>query len=408
MPAPDLADFFAPSTPPAAPKWSAFPKYNFVGGHNDSAEMPVAALTEAAARVLAAEGRSLATYGLNSGPLGYRRLREFLARKLKSHAGIDCTADEIMITSGSLQGLDLVNALFLAPGDTVLIEQETYGGAITRLAKLGAEMVGVPLDRDGLRPDALEAALEALAKAGRKPKFLYTIPTVQNPTGSVMSLGRRKAVLDIAQRHGLPIFEDECYSDLVWSGERPPALYALAGGKGVIHVGSFSKSVAPALRVGYIVAPEAVIARIVALKSDAGSGALEQMVLAEFCEQHFAGHVPRLTAALNTKAQVMMEAIAEQFGAAAEVTPPAGGIFIWIKLPDAVDTLKLMQAAAPEGVSLNPGAEWCTDRAFGKSRLRLCFAYPDAATIRAGVARLAEICHREFGVPLRSANVART
>src|SRR5215813_3285993 len=173
----DFAPLLAPNTPPPALKWTGFPKYNFIGGHNDPKHLPVDALIEAATTVLRREGPTLATYGLNSGPLGYRPLREFLAKKLKGHAGIDCTPDEILITSGSMQGLELVNSLLLAKGDTILIEQETYAGALTKLSRLGVEAVGIPLDEEGLRLDVLEAKLAELKKRGIKPKYIYTIPT---------------------------------------------------------------------------------------------------------------------------------------------------------------------------------------------------------------------------------------
>ncbi|MFO1082212.1 MAG: PLP-dependent aminotransferase family protein [Reyranellaceae bacterium] len=403
----DFAPLLAPNTPAAAAKWTGFPKYNFIGGHNDAKHVPVDALIEAATTVLRREGATLATYGLNSGPLGYRPLREFLAGKLKGHAGIDCSPDEIMITSGSMQGLELVNSLLLARGDTILIEQETYGGALTKLSRLGVNVVGIPLDAEGLRLDALEAELEALKKKGVTPKYIYTIPTVQNPTGAIMGEARRAALLALAARYGVMIFEDECYSDLIWSGERPRSLYAMAGGEGVIHIGSFSKSIAPALRVGYIVAKWELLSRMLGLKQDAGSGALEQMVLAEFCSKHFAQHVPKLSKALAGKLQTLREALAEQFGTSAEFGDPPGGIYLWIKLPDNVDTVKLAQAAAAAGVSINPGPEWSTNKAYARCRLRLCFANPEPETIREGVAVLAEICRREFGVPLRSANVEK-
>jgi 2-aminoadipate transaminase len=401
----DFAPLLAPGLPAPAARWTGLAKYHFIGGNNDPAEVPVADLVAASNAVLTREGAGLATYNLGHGPLGYRPLREFLARKLAASAGIACSADEILITSGSLQAIDLVNAVFLARGDTVLIEQESYEGSINRLTRLGVKAVGIPLDREGMRIDSLAAALADLAGRGIKPKYIYTIPTVQNPTGAVMSEARRAELLALAQRYGVPVFEDDCYADLTWDGRRPPALYAMSKAGGVVHIGSFSKSIAPALRVGFIVAPWELMSRILPLKTDAGSGALEQMVLAEYCKIHFDTHVPMLAKALRCKLETLMEALAEHFGTAAEFDDPKGGIFLWVKLPDAVDTLRLRQAAAAAGVAINPGPEWSVDKDYSRSRMRLCFASPSHEEIRAGVAVLAEVCHREFGVPLRRANV---
>lgn len=403
----DFTPLLATGLPPAAAKWNGFPKYNFVGGNNDADQVPVAKLLEASASVLTREGATLATYGLNSGPLGYRPLREFLVSKLKRDAGITSTADEILITSGSLQGLDLVNGLLLSPGDTVLIEQECYQGSITRLTRRGINIVGIPLDGDGMRIDAVEGALKDLKGKSIRPKYIYTIPTVQNPTGTIMSEQRRRELLKLSEEYGVPIFEDDCYADLIWSGKRPPALYAMSKTENVIHIGSFSKSVAPALRVGYIVAPWEVLSRILPIKTDAGSGALEQMVLAEYCTKHFNDHVPKLAKGLRVKLEAMMEALAEQFGTVAEFDDPPGGIFLWVKLPDNVDTMKLYQAALAAGIAINPGTEWSVNAGHSKSRLRLCFASPSVQEIRDGVAALAEVCRKEFGVPSRSANVER-
>jgi 2-aminoadipate transaminase len=403
----DFAPLLRSGLPPAAAKYAGFAPYNFIGGHNDAATTPVEGLIEAATTVLKREGATLATYGLSSGPLGYIGLRQFLAKKLKKQAGIVCTADEILITSGSNQGLDLINQVLVAPGDTIIMEQASYGGAISRFTRHGAKLVGVPLDGEGLKPDALEAALKGLAAQGTKPKYIYTIPTVQNPTGGIMSPERRTAILEIATRHGVPVVEDECYSDLLWNPERPTAMKAMSTTGNVIFVGSFSKSIAPALRVGYVVADWPILSRMVGCKADAGSGALEQMVLAEFCEKHFDAHVAKLNVALRKKADVLVEALGEQFGTAAEFEIPKGGIFLWIKLPDQVDTLKLSQAALKAGIAFNPGPEWAIDKEWGKSRLRICFANPTEDALRKGVAALAKVCHAEMGVPARIANVER-
>jgi 2-aminoadipate transaminase len=289
----------------------------------------------------------------------------------------------------------------------VIVEQDNYQGTLTRLAKLGVKAIGIPLDKGGMRMDVLEAALAELKAHNIRAKYIYTIPTVQNPTGSILDEGRRATMIKLAEHYGVPIFEDDCYADLVWSGVRPPALYAMSKSANVIHIGSFSKSIAPALRVGFIVAPWAIMSRMLALKTDAGSGALEQMVLAEYCKPHFAEHVPVLRRALRKKLTTLTDALAEQFGTAAEFDDPKGGIFLWVKLPDKVDSLKLYQAALAAGVAINPGPEWSTDKAHSISRIRLCFASPSHDEIRAGIAVLAEVCRKEFGVPTRSGNIER-
>src|SRR5258706_559335 len=264
-----------------------------------------------------------------------------------------------------------------------------------------------PLDDEGMRMDALADALADLKRRGVTPKYIYTIPTVQNPTGSILPEARRAEMLLLSQQYGVPVFEDDCYADLIWDGRRPPAIYAMSKTNNVIHVGSFSKSIAPALRVGFIVAPWVMMSRMLALKTDAGSGALEQMVLAEYCAPHFTTHIPKLARGLRAKLDTLMEALNEQFGTSAEFEDPKGGIFLWVKLPDHVDTLKLYQAALAAGVAINPGPEWSTNKAYAGSRLRRCFASPSHEQIHQAVSKLAEICRQEFGVPARIANVAR-
>ena len=403
----DFAPLLPAGLPPPAAKWTGLAKYSFVGGNNDPEKVPVEGLIDAFNAVFRREGRMLATYNLAHGPQGYRRLREFLTAKLQRDAGIHCTADDILIVSGSLQALDLVNHTLLQHGDTVIVEQETYQGALNRLSRLGINAIGIPLDRDGMRMDVLASTLADLRGRGIRAKYIYTIPTVQNPTGTILPETRRAEMLRLSHQYGVPIFEDDCYADLVWDGQRPPAIHAMAKNGGVIHIGSFSKSIAPALRVGFIVAPWDMLSRMLALKTDAGSGALEQMVLAEYCTPHFTTHVPDLARALRAKLDTLMESLNERFGTAAEFTEPKGGIFLWVKLPDNVDTLKLYQAAFKAGVSINPGPEWCTDKAYSTSRMRLCFASPSHEEIREGVAVLADVCRREFGVPVRIANVEK-
>jgi 2-aminoadipate transaminase len=394
---------FARNAPAPAPRWPGLPRYNFVGGHNDPAQIPAAGLAEAAALALAREGASLALYGLGQSPLGHAGLRAFVSRKSAEHRGIAATADDVLITIGSSQGIDLVNRLLLDPGDTVILESFSFAGAITRLRKLGVTIIGAPLDAHGVRIDALERILHDLKARGVRPKYIYTIPTIQNPTGSVLPLDRRQALLALAREYGVPVFEDECYADLVWSGTAPPALYALDP-RQVIHIGSFSKSLAPALRLGYAIAPPEVLSRMVAARGDS-AGALEQMVVAEYVTRAFDSHVRALTEALGGKLDTMVEALEREFGTAVEFHRPEGGIFVWLKLQAGIDVRRLVGPAASVGVAFNPGPDWATDPEAGASWLRLCFALPSRDDIKDGIAAFARVCAAETGIPARSANV---
>jgi 2-aminoadipate transaminase len=400
------ANLFAKNLPAPAVRFSGYPKYNFIGGHNDPHLIPIDGLIEATASALRKEGRNLAMYTAAQGSQGHLGLRRFVVDKAKRR-GIDCTPDDILITAGSGQGIDLINEVMLDPGDTVIMEEFTYGGAITKLKRSQAKIVGAPLDEDGIRIDALANILKDLKAKGNTPKYIYTIPTVQNPTGSIMPLARRRELLAVAREYGVLIFEDECYADLIWGNtQAPPAIYSLDP-EHVVHIGSFSKTLSPALRLGYAIADWQVLSRMIACRTDSGCGALEQMVVAEYFSQHFGEHVDELSDTLKGKLDTMVEALEREFGTAVEPWIPKGGIFLWMKLPDQVDIMKLAQPAARAGIALNPGPEWAVEGADSRSRLRLCFALTTKEEIRAGVAELARVCYEEFGIPVRSGNVQR-
>ena len=399
---------FAKDLPPAAPRFAGLPKYNFIGGHNDPVRIPSEALAAAAAAALRRDGKKLALYNAD-GPQGYRGLREFVAKKLADGPKIACAADDVLITSGSGQAIDLVNRVLLEPGDTVILEEFTYGGALTKLQRLGVNVVAAPLDDDGLDIAGLAKVLDGLKAKGVAPKYIYTIPTVQNPTGSILPLARRRELLALAREHGVPIFEDECYADLVWGGDRPSALYALDP-RQVIHIGSFSKTLSPALRLGYAVADWQVMSRLVGCKRemDSGTGALDQMIVAEYFSAQFEPHVEGLTDTLEDKLKTMVEAVEKEFGTAIEkMWRPKGGIFLWLKLPDAVDVTRLVQPALEAGIAFNPGPEWACPGAAARSHLRLCFALPSKEEIRDGVAAFARVCYEQTGIPATSANIRR-
>jgi 2-aminoadipate transaminase len=402
-----VENFFSEVLPSSVSIYTGFPKYNFVGGHNSEESIPIAELAKSAEKVIKAEGKNLALYGHNSGPQGNLLLREFLVSYLGNYTGINISIDNILLTSGSLQALDLINKLLLNSGDTVLVEEATYGGAISRIKSLGVNHIGIKLDKDGICLDNLVSTLDELKSKNIIPKFLYTIPTVQNPTATIMPENRRKKILEIAEKYKFLIIEDDCYADLTWDRERPKSIYSLCKDERVIYCGSFSKSLAPALRVGYIVASWKVISKILGFKNDGGSGAIEQMILADFCINNYKNHTLSLVKELKRKCDIMVKSLELEFGSIAEFDVPMGGIFIWITFPDSIDTNKLYEAALKKGIALNPGSEWVSNPRDGDHKIRLCFANPSEQTIKEGINQLAEICFQEFGLPNIRANIKR-
>ena len=402
-----LENFFAEGLPDATRAYNGFPEYNFVGGHNSEMNIPIKELVKSAESVLLKDGKNLALYGHNSGPQGNLALREFLVSYLEDYTGMNVETSNILLTSGSLQALDLVNKLLLKKGDTVLVEEATYGGVISRIESLGVNHVGIKLDNEGICPENLIQTLEILRAKNIFPKFLYTIPTVQNPTATVMPEERRIEILEIAKKYNFLIFEDDCYADLTWDRKRPKSIYSLCDDERVIYCGSFSKSIAPALRVGYIIASWKVISKILAYKNDGGSGAIEQMILADFCKSNYKKHADQLVIELERKCDLMMQCLDMEFGSIAEFSKPKGGIFIWITFPASINTNQLFKVASKNGVALNPGSEWVSKSEEGINKIRLCFANPTDKTIKDGISHLAQICYDEFGIPNTRANVKR-
>lgn len=397
------AGSFASGLPAPKGRDEASFRYNFGSGHNDPEAIPVEAFAAAAERVIRRDGRNLAIYGMGGSSLGYAPLREVVAEKLRRHRGMDCTIDDVLITHGSLQGMDLVNALLLNRGDTVIIEQFTYTAALSKVAALGVQAIPAPLDAGGIEMDGLASVLEGLKASGKRAKYIYTIPTIQNPTGSIMSVERRERLLALSRQYETPIFEDECYADIVWAGGAPQSLYSMASDQ-VIHIGSFSKTLAPALRLGYLIAPWQALGQIVALKQDGGTGALDQMVAAEFLSEHFDSHVAKLTVMLKRKLNVLLEAIEREFGTAVHVDAPEGGLFAWVRFPDHVDVRQLSAPATAVGVAFNPGTGWAVRPEDGVNNIRLCFGLVNEAEINEGIAELARVSFETLGLPERSAN----
>ena len=361
--------------------------YDFSSGNTNPETYPAEALAAAAARVVPGLATALNTY---PGKLGHEGLRRLLAARESARDGVEIDPDHIVLTNGSMQGVTLVAETFCeGNGDRVVLEELTYNGTIEAYRALGIEMVGVPVDASGMRTDRLAEILDEMSREGRPPRFVYTLATYQNPTGAMMPRARRAELLAAAKRHGCLVVEDNCYGDVHYDGEKPPALYAMDDYPEQIYLCSLSKIFAPGVRLGYIVARPPLLDRILARRHDAGPNTLSAAITTEYLEPDLWGHVERANAALKTKRDAMLAALEAHLGNYCSWSRPVGGLFIWVRLPDRIDTDALAAAAVARGVAFKPGSEYHiagSEIPF----IRLAFGFPDVKTIATGIACLGE------------------
>jgi 2-aminoadipate transaminase len=359
---------------------------------------PVERFQNACHRVLETKGAMALQYSASEG---YTPLREYLAQKMARY-GIIAGVDNVLVTSGSQQALDLIGKLLINPGDRILVEAPTYLGALQAFTVYGAEYVSVPIDQDGLRTGQLEEALRS------GPKFMYVLPNFQNPGGVTLCEPRRHELVLLAEKYGIPIIEDDPYGQLRFEGEHLPPLLVLDrdnlrrdDGKlgNVIYLSTFSKTLAPGIRLGWIVAPPDVISKLVQLKqgADLHTSTFDQMVAYEVVHDGFLDeHVKKIRAVYHERRDVMLAALAEYFPPEVTWTHPQGGLFLWVTLPEGLDMEHLFQAAVRENVAFVPGDCFYPDGEEGSRHMRLNFSHSTPQQIREGVRRLGLAVAREL------------
>lgn len=363
--------------------------YDFGSGCTNPETFPTAELAEAAARAVRQVGADFTRY---PGDLGHRGLREVMAAREAQREGVEVSADQIALTNGSMQAVTLVAEAFLSGhgGDVVVTEELTYSGTIAAYRRLGVRMEGVELDDEGLRVDDLDRKLGQLARAGTPPRFIYTLTTYQNPTGSVMPRARRLELIEVARRHRVPIVEDNCYGDVHFEGAKEPALYALdPAGEDHVYLCSLSKILGPGVREGYLLARPAMLRRILDRRYDGGNSLLVAAALAEFFRGRLWDHCARANAALKEKRDAVLAGLEGSVGDLCTWSRPAGGLFIWVRLPDGVDLDRLLDLAADRGIRCARGRGF---HIHGQDvpNIRLAFGQPTVAAIRAGIPLLGE------------------
>jgi 2-aminoadipate transaminase len=314
--------------------------------------------------------------------------------------GMEVDGDEILVTTGGQQVIDLVCKTLVDPGDVVVCEAPTYPGAVPTFCAYQADVVQVTMDRDGMRTDELRETLESLERDGRRPKFIYTVPNFHNPAGVTLSLERRRELVRIASERELLVLEDNPYGMLRYEGTPLPTLRSLDGGEFVIYASTFSKILSPGVRLGWTVAPAPVLQKMNIGKqsSDLCSSSISQYFVSAYFESGpWQKYVRSLLEIYRRRRDVMLDALAEQFPREAQWTHPEGGLFIWATLPDYIDTTDLLARALEEHVAFVPGRAAYVDGRGGSS-MRLNFSGVSEREIHEGIRRIGEVVHEQVGL----------
>jgi 2-aminoadipate transaminase len=382
--------------------WPEIPvKWHFESGLPDPATFPIDDLVRISERVL----REDATEGLQYGGgrrgsimYGYEGLRELLVERTARIDGRALDLRHLMLTAGGVQAITAACHALLDEGDVVAVEAPTWGAAITAARIAGAEPIAIPMDADGMRVDLLEQEIEGLAEAGKRLKLVYTIATFHTPTGTCLSLERRKQLLALARRHQFIILEDNCYGELRYAGEAIPSLLSLDTEGWVLKVDTFSKLLAPAFRIGWVTGHEDVIGALSAVRGDLGVSQWMARVLAGFMEEdRLEPHIAAVNRIYGEKLRTAVSALQSHCAQYARWSVPDGGYFLWLELDDAVDVKRVMKRAIADGVVCRPGERFFGDAEDGRKFLRMAFAMVPNEELERGIAVLGKAISDSVG-----------
>jgi 2-aminoadipate transaminase len=362
---------------------------SFGGGLPDPQTFPVADLEDISCEILREKGAVALQYGLTEGE---NPLREEIA-KWMSRGKVSIKPENILITTGSQQGLDIVSKVLLDPDDVVLMGLPSYIGGLQAFNSYRAKMIGVPQDNDGMRMDLLEQVLAKLTKGSKKPKLVYVVPDFQNPSGVTMSLQRRKKLLQLMYQYGVPILEDSPYRDLRYVGRKIPAIYSLDTQNQVIFLGTFSKLLCPGLRVAWIMAPTEWMDRMVVAKQsmDLCSPTYTQLLVAEYMRRGLLPkQIEKIRKLYGRKLDVMLKALKQFMPEEVKWSKPKGGLFLWIELPKRMSADNLFPKAVENKVAYVVGSAFhCNGK--GQNTMRINFSYSPEQQIVEGIQRLAKL-----------------
>lgn len=374
---------------------------SFGGGMPAPEVFPIEQFRAACDRVLRDNGPQALQYGATEG---YKPLRELIVRH-SARYGIEVTPDNVMVTSGSQQALDLLGKILINRGDRILVESPTYLGALQAWAAYGAEYVTVPMDEYGMITDELENALRS------GPKFIYILPNFQNPTGVTLTMERRKKVIELADRYGVPIVEDDPYGQLRYEGEHLPSLVVMDSQSrnescyhgNVIYLSTFSKTLAPGIRIAWVIAPPEVITKLTQAKqgADLHTSTFTQIVAYEVARGGFIDeHIKLIRKVYTERRNVMLAAMDSSFPPGCEWTQPQGGLFLWGILPEELNSADVLKDAVEQKVAFVPGTPFFPTGG-GHNTMRLNFSNATPEKIREGISRLGKVLYSKLGEPVK-------
>jgi 2-aminoadipate transaminase len=362
---------------------------SLAGGLPDTSTFPPESFAAQMTRIAQESSAEALQYGPTEG---FEQTKDCIVEVMAAE-GMAPDRDDIIVTTGGQQAIDLVAKTLIDPGDAVICEAPTYPGAVPVFCSYQAETLQVEMDADGMRVDELEELLDRLAADGRRPKFIYSVPTFQNPAGVTLSAERRRRLVEIARERELLLVEDNPYGLLRYEGDPPDPLYKLDGGDYVLYLGTFSKILSPGIRLGWLCAPPPVMEKVVLGKqaSDLCTSTLTQYFVHEyFAEGRWRDYLADLAGIYTTRRDAMLEALERHFPSEAEWSHPDGGLFLWATLPDYIDTTDLLARALRENVAFVPGtAAYADDR--GAHSMRLNFSGSSEDEIREGVRRIGAV-----------------
>ncbi len=367
---------------------------SLAGGMPDPVTFPAEELKRITVKILEEDSARALQYSSTEGLV---RLREFLFNWLELDKQ-KYSVENIMITSGSQQGLDLVSKALLDPGDIVIVELPSYLAALNAFQSYGAELIGIPMDAEGMIIDALEEVLKNLSEKGKRAKFIYTISNFQNPAGVTMTLKRRKRMIEVAGQYNLFILEDNPYDKIRFEGDSLPSIFSLDQDQNVINLGTFSKILCPGLRLAWVTGNREVIDKIVILKqaTDLCTPILNQLMAAEYCWQgNIDENIRSNVSIYKKKRDTMLRSLEKHFPPGAFWNKPEGGFFVFVSLPEYFNTDEMLSEAIKEKVAYVSGSSFFADGG-GKNTMRLSFCYPSIEDIEEGIRRLGKVISRQI------------